>query len=68
MEGGTSAVATVDFSSFITALSGIITPVQLLTILGSFIGIGASFVLMWFGVRKGIKIFRNAVFKGKVSG
>lgn len=50
-----------------TALVASITPAQLVGILASIIGVGMTFVLMWFGVRKLISIFRKAVTKGKIS-
>lgn len=50
-----------------TALVGSITPVQIVAILASIIGVGMTFVLMWFGVRKLVSIFRKAVTKGKIS-
>lgn len=59
-------VTTPDFSGLITALQAAITPAQLLTILGTVIGVGMTFVLMWFGVRKIIKIFTNALENGKL--
>lgn len=49
------------------ALSSAITPAQLVAVIAGVIGIGMGFVLMWFGVRKGISIFRKAVMKGKIS-
>ena len=55
-----------DFSSLISALQSAITPAQLLTVLGSIIGVGMGFVLMWFGVRKLIKIFTTALLRGKL--
>lgn len=58
----------VDLSPFIEKLTGTITPAQILTILGSVIGIGMTFVLMWFGVNKAIRIFRDAATKGKMHG
>lgn len=64
-EAGTNAL---DLSPFIDKLTGSITPAQILTILGSVIGIGMTFVLMWFGVRKAISIFRDAATKGKMHG
>ncbi len=64
-EAGTSAL---DLSPFIDKLTGSITPAQILTILGSVIGIGMTFVLMWFGVGKAISIFRDAATKGKMHG
>jgi hypothetical protein len=59
-------VSTPDFSGLITALQTAITPAQLLTILGSVIGVGMTFVLMWFGVRKIIRIFSSALQRGKL--
>lgn len=56
----------VDFSSFITALTGTITPTQILTVLASCVGIGIVFVLMWMGVRKIVGAFSAAVMKGRL--
>lgn len=44
-----------------------ITPGQIVAILASVIGVGMTFVLMWFGVRKLVSIFKKAVTKGKIS-
>lgn len=63
MEGTTSAV---DLSSFISSLTGSITVTQVLTVLGSVIGIGMAFFLMWLGVRKAVKIFTIAVQTGRI--
>ncbi len=49
------------------ALTSSITPAQLVTVLAAIVGVGMTFVLMWFGVRKLISIFRKAVTKGKIS-
>lgn len=58
--------ATVDLSEFTTALTGSITPAEILTILGSVVGVGMAFFLMWLGVRKAIGAFSNAVKTGKI--
>ena len=50
-----------------TALTSSITPAQIVAVLAGMIGVGMAFVLMWFGVRKLISIFRKAVTKGKIS-
>ena len=50
-----------------TALTASITPAQIVAVLAGIIGVGMTFVLMWFGVRKLISIFRKAVTKGKIS-
>lgn len=49
------------------ALVASITPAQIVTILAAIIGVGMTFVLMWFGVRKLVSIFKKAVTKGKIS-
>lgn len=50
-----------------TALTSSITPAQIVAVLAGIIGVGMTFVLMWFGIRKLISIFRKAVTKGKIS-
>ena len=50
-----------------TALVGSITPAQLVAILAGIVGVGMTFVLMWFGARKLNLIFTQAVTKGKIS-
>lgn len=50
-----------------TALVSSITPAQIVIVLASIIGVGMTFVLMWFGVRKLVSIFKKAVTRGKIS-
>lgn len=50
-----------------TALVSSITPGQIVAVLAAMVGVGMTFVLMWFGVRKLISIFKKAVTKGKIS-
>ena len=56
----------VDLSSFITQLTGSITPAQIITVLGSVVGVGMAFFLMWLGIRKAIVAFSSAVKSGKI--
>lgn len=63
MEGATAAV---DLSGLVSALTSAITPAEILTVLSSVVGIGMTFFLMWFGVRKAVKIFTSAVQSGKI--
>ena len=63
---GETTAANIDFTGFITALTGAITPAQVLTILASVVGVGFTFFLMWLGVRKAISSFTTAVAKGKI--
>ncbi len=64
--GGTGMNAT-DLKPLTDALQQAITPQEMIASLAVLVGIGIGFVLMWFGVRKAISIFRKAVMKGKIS-
>ena len=59
-------VATIDFSGYITALTGSITVAQVLTVLASVVGVGMIFFLMWLGVRKATRGFTTAVSTGRI--
>ena len=63
MEG---AGTTIDFSAFITALTGSITVTQVLAVLASVVGVGMIFFLMWLGVRKAVRSFTSAVASGRI--
>ena len=56
----------VDLSSFVTKLTSSISPTDILTVLGSVVGVGMAFFLMWLGVRKAISAFTSAVRSGKI--
>lgn len=62
MEG----TANIDFTSFIDALTGTITPAEVLTVLAAVVGVGMVFFLMWLGVRKAITSFTAAVAQGRI--
>lgn len=63
---GTTGLAGLDFNPIITALTGAVTPTQIISLLASVIAFGIPFVFMWFGIRKVIKIFRSAVMGGSI--
>lgn len=63
---GETTAAAVDLSTFVTALTGSITPAQVLAILGSVVGVGMAFFLMWLGIRKAVTSFTSAVSRGKL--
>ncbi len=65
MENTVSVVETI--KPLTDALTASITPAQIVAIIAGVVGVGMGFVLMWFGVRKGISIFKKAVMKGKIS-
>ena len=63
LEGST----TIDFSPIINALNSAITPADLIAVIASVIGVGFTFFLMWFGIRKLVKVFTKSLTTGKVS-
>ncbi len=70
MEGnvvGGSAMAGLDFSPVITALTTAVTPAQIISLVTQIIAFGIPFVFMWFGIRKLVKIFRSAVMGGRIT-
>lgn len=66
MENTTSAFSAEGLQPLITSMKAAITPAELVSTLAVLFGIGIGFVLMWFGVRKALSIFKNNVMKGKM--
>ncbi len=60
-------MANLDFEPIITALTGAVTPTQIIGLVASIVAFGIPFVFMWFGMRKVIKIFRSAVMGGHIT-
>ena len=58
--------AAIDFSGYISALTGTITTAQVLTVLAAVVGVGMAFFLMWLGVRKATAGFTTAVSTGRI--
>ena len=51
----------IDISTFLTILTNAVKVSDVLTLLGSVVGVGLSCTVMWFGVRKAYKIFMSAL-------
>lgn len=66
MDGVDTAASTIDFSSYISALTSSITPAQVLIVLAAVVGVGMTFFLMWLGVRKATRGFTTAVSTGRI--
>ena len=64
MEGTTNAI---DIGAFTSALTGAVSVGDVVGLLASIVGIGFTFILAWFGVRKAYKMFMSALTKGKAS-
>lgn len=68
VEGGTAMADMANtIEPLMTSLTSSITPGQIIGVLAAIIGVGMTFVLMWFGARKLVSIFKKAVTKGKIS-
>lgn len=66
MDAADGAASSIDFSGYITALTGTITVTQVLAVLSSVVGVGMIFFLMWLGVRKATRGFTTAVSTGRI--
>lgn len=61
-----TAVSKIDISGLITAMSGSVGPGDVVTMIGAIVAAGMGFVLVWFGARKGVKAFQDALRTGKI--
>ncbi len=62
-----TGLGSLNFGPIISALTGAVTPTQIITLVASIVAFGIPFVFMWFGMRKVIKIFRSAVMGGHIT-
>jgi len=66
LDSVTPAAQNIDFTGYISALTGTITTAQVLTVLAAVVGVGMAFFLMWLGVRKATAGFTTAVSTGRI--
>ena len=59
-------ITTMDFSAITSALQNVISPEQVISIIGVVIGAGARLVLTWFGARKITGAVMSALKKGSL--
>lgn len=64
-EGITAITGAVE--SVVSTLTNGVTPANLAALLAIALGAGFTFFLFWFGIRKLIKVFTNALTRGKIS-
>lgn len=62
MEGTTA----INITPFIEALQASIQVADIVTLMGSIVGIGVGFVLAWFGINKAKSYFVRAVTRGRL--
>lgn len=56
----------INVAAIVTALQGAVTASDVVTLMGTVVTAGMSFVLVWFGGRKVVSSFRAALTKGKL--
>lgn len=69
MDEGVSTAMEMTTTQLQTILSSLTSVIDVTTVIGflaAIIGVAAVFVLMWFGVRKGISAVMGAVRKGRL--
>lgn len=64
MEGASASA--IDISEFLSALTSSVAVADVVNLLGSIVGIGMGFILMWFAVRKATLIFTSALIGAKI--
>ena len=66
MEGAAMDFTTEQLTSIMSSLTGVIDVTTIVGFLGAIIGVAAVFVLMWFGIRKGVGAVMGSIRKGKL--
>lgn len=56
------------FSPIVEAVTGAISPLDIIRIIAMTITAGMAFVLAWFGIRKVLKALKSAIFRGSLKG
>lgn len=59
-------VSNLDFTPIVSAVTGSISPLDIIKLIAMTITAGMSFVLAWFGIRKVKGALKTAIFKGKI--
>ena len=65
--GAESTVSWSDLTSVFSAITGQFTIPNVIGVLAGAMGIAITFVFMWFGVKKGLAIVKNAINSGRMS-
>ena len=63
---GEGTAAAIDFANYVSQLGGIMSPTDILTVLGLGVGASSPFFLLWLGARKVTRMVTTAAKTGKV--
>lgn len=67
MTEATNPVTVETIMDVLSGVTSVITPQVIIGFLAGIIGVAITYVLLWWGVRKGFKSVMKAVTKGKLS-
>lgn len=62
-----SGVTVETIMDVLSGITNVITPQTIIAFLAGIVGVGISYVLLWWGTRKGFKSIMKAVTKGRLS-
>lgn len=64
-EGNIISVETI--MDILSGITSVVTPQVIVGFIAGIIGVAITYVLLWWGARKGFKSIMKAVFKGRLS-
>lgn len=67
-ETGNMSFGTTQLQSILTSITSVISVSDIITLLGAIIAVAGVFVLMWWGIRKGMSWVMGAVRSGRLGG
>lgn len=65
-EGAAMDFSVTELAQITSAITDVISVTDIVTLIASILGVGAVFVLMWFGIRKGKSTVLNAIKNGRI--
>lgn len=65
---GDDHTAGLSYAPIVEAVTGAISPLDIIKIIAMTITAGMGFVLAWFGIRKVLKALKSAIFRGSLRG
>lgn len=63
---GAATVSSETIMSILTAITETMSVSQIVAMIAGIIGVGMTFVFLWWGVRKGFRAIMSAVTKGRL--
>lgn len=67
MEGATTAMSSIEWSTLVTAITSAVTANDLLALFGIVLGAGIVYAMTWFGARVIVSGISSAIKRGRIS-